>query len=259
MEGIVVPELNVNNTTLYYEEKGEGEALILLHGLTSNHHMLKQEMEYFKHYFRVIAVDSRGHGKSEKPSSYTLDDHINDILALMDELGIDKVNLIGMSMGTYVAQGVAVSVPDRVKKMILVSGTTHAKRETEGLLAEHRDEIGHLNFEEQMGRLANHIFYNMEAVGKWLNSIPGGLTPEQQEIAADALANFDFRPKLENVKAETLVISGKHDELNPPHEGKEIADLIPGAKFVEFENSGHAPGIEETEKYMNLISDFLNP
>src|SRR5699024_6250345 len=134
--------VNVNNTTLFYEEKGEGEALILLHGLTSNHLMLKQEMEYFKDYFRVIAIDARGHGKSEKPSSYTLDDHIEDTIAIMDKLGVDQVNLIGMSMGTYIAQGVAIKVPERVKKMILVSGNTHAKGEAEGLLAEHQGEIG---------------------------------------------------------------------------------------------------------------------
>lgn len=252
-----MPEVNVNNTTLFYEEKGEGEALILLHGLTSNHLMLKQEMKYFKDYFRVIAIDARGHGKSDKPSTYTLDDHIKDTIALMDKLDIDQANLIGMSMGTYIAQGVAIKVPDRVKKMILVSGNTHAKDETEGLLAEHQEEIGHLSFEEQMGEMAGHIFHNMEAVSKWLQSIPGGLTSEQQVIAADALADFDFRPDLKNVKAETLVISGKHDGLNPPSEGKEIADLIPRAKFVEFEHSGHAPGIEETDKYMSLISDFL--
>jgi len=252
-----VPEIKVNNTTLYYEEQGEGETLMLLHGLTSHHLMLKQEMEYFKDYFHVIAIDSRGHGKSEKHSSYTLEDHINDVIALMDELDIDKTSIIGMSMGTYVAQGVAIKAPERVDKMILVSGTTHAKGENEGLLAENQDKIGHLSFEGQMEQMAEHIFHNMEAVGKWLSSIPGGLTPKQQEIAADGLAHFDFRPKLKDVKAKTLVISGKHDGLNPPHEGKEIADLVPGAKFVVFENSGHAPGIEETDEYMTLISDFL--
>src|SRR5699024_1310765 len=257
MEGTVMPKIQVNDTTLYYEEKGEGEALILLHGLTSTHMMLKQEMEYFKDNFRVIAPDARGHGKSEKPSSHTLNDHIEDVISLMDSLGIEEANLIGMSMGTYVAQGVAIRVPDRIKKMILVSGNTHSKGENEGLLAEHRGKIGHLSFEEQMGELAEHIFYNLEKVGKWLNSIPGGLTPEQQEIEAKALDDFDFRPDLKNVTDETLLISGKHDGLNPPHEGKEIADLIPGARFVEFKNSGHAPGIEETEKYMNLVSDFL--
>lgn len=252
-----MPKLNVNGTMLYYEDHGKGEVLVLLHGLTSHHLMLKQEMEYFKSHFRVIAIDARGHGDSEKPDSYTFEDHINDVILVLDELKIEQFSIIGMSMGTYTAQGIAIRAPKRVKKMILVSGTTHAKAETEGLLAEHKDEIGHLSFEEQMGELATQIFHNMEPVGAWLESIPGGLTPEQQQIAADALAQFDFRPDLSKVKAKTLVISGKHDGLNPPSEGREIADLIPGAEFVQFENSGHAPGIEETDKYMTLISKFI--
>lgn len=252
-----MPKINVNGTTLYYEDQGKGDALILLHGLTSTHLMLNQEMMYFKDKFRVIAVDARGHGQSDKPSSHTLNDHIEDVIALMDALNIETTHLIGMSMGTYVAQGVAIKIPERIKKMILISGNTHSKGENEGLLAEHQDQIGHLSFEDQMGEMADRIFYNLEKVGPWLSSIPGGLTPEQQQIAADALANFDFRPDLNKVSAETLVISGKHDGLNPPEEGKEIADHIPGAHFVEFEHSGHAPGIEETEKYMKLVSDFL--
>lgn len=252
-----MPEIQVNGTTLFYEEVGEGEALILLHGLTGNHKMLAQEMAYFKDYFRVIAMDARGHGKSEKPDSYVLEDHVQDVIALMDALKIETTNLIGMSMGTYVAQGVAIQVPDRVNKMVLVSGSTHAKNETESLFAQHKDDIGHLSFEEQMGHLAKRIFRNMEAIGMWLESIPGGLTPEQQDIAAKALLNFDYRPNLKHVTAETLVISGKHDGLNPPHEGRKIAELIPGAEFIVFENSGHAPGIEETEKYMKLVSNFL--
>src|SRR5690625_7640517 len=107
-------------------------------------------------------------------------------------------------MGTYIAQGVAIKVPDRVKKMILVSGNTHAKDETEGLLAEHQGEIGQLSFEEQTGEMAGHIYHNMEAVSKWLQSIPGGLTSDQQVIAVDTLADCDFRQDLICVHEETL-------------------------------------------------------
>ena len=71
------------------------------------------------------------------------------------------------------------------------------------------------------------------------------LTSEQQEAANKALEGFDFRPQLPYVMAETLVISGKYHELNPPKRGKEIATLMPNASFVEFENSGHIPQAEE--------------
>ncbi|TQS75392.1 alpha/beta fold hydrolase [Ornithinibacillus gellani] len=253
-----MPQLAVNDVELFYEEKGSGEVLILIHGLTSNHHMLKQEMNYFHNHYRVIAYDARGHGKSSKPDAYSLADHIQDVIALMDTLEIEQASLLGMSMGTYIAQGVAIAIPDRVKKLILVSGSAHHKNQDEGLMAEHQRELGHLAFDEQLGRLVQYIFHDLDAVGTWMASIPGRLIPEQQQIAADALADFDFRNELNQVTAETLVISGKYDGLNPPAQGKEIADHIPHAHFYLFEQSGHAPNIEEPERFLALITDFLS-
>jgi len=254
-----MPVTRINGVDLFYKEAGIGKPILLLHGLTGSHLMLQQEFDTFQKSYRMIALDSRGHGKSEKPESYTLDDHIQDCIALMDYLELHDVIIIGMSMGTYVAQGVAIEVPDRVEKLILISGTSHGDTsDGTGLLAEHADEMIGLSFEEQMEHLANRIFHKMESVGKWLSAMPSGLTKKQQESAAEALAKYDFRPDLGKVKAKTLVISGKYDGLNPPESGEEIASYIPDARFVLFENSGHAPNIEETDAYMRLITDFLN-
>ena len=253
-----MPKALVNGVELYYEEAGNGEVIIFLHGLTSNHFMLKQEMDYFKDRFHVIGIDSRGHGNSAKPTGYTLHDHVQDVIAFMDEFGIEKVNLFGMSMGTYVAQGVAIAIPERVNKMVLVSGNSHAKDPSVSLLGRHADELAGLTFEEQMGKLASHIFHDLQTVGEWLEGIPGGLTAEEQEAAAEALAEFDFRPELHKVTAKILVINGSYDGLNPPEDGREIAEYIANAQFVVFSNSGHAPNVEEKEKFIELVDSFLH-
>lgn len=251
-------KVTVNGVELFYMEEGRGEAIIFLHGLTSNHHMLKQEMYVLKHHYRVIGVDARGHGESEKPNHYTLEDHIQDVISLMDYLHIERAHLIGMSMGTYVAQGVAIQIPERIKKMVLISGNTHAKDPGTSLLEKHKEEVEGLAFDEQLGKLSAYVFHQLDKIGPWMSGIPGRLTPEQQEIAADALATFDFRPDLHKVKAETLVISGQYDGLNPPEDGKEIANHIPGAQFMLFEQSGHAPNIEEQEKFQNVLREFFD-
>ena len=161
-------------------------------------------------------------------------------------------------MGTYVGQGVAIEAPERVKKLVLISGTSHGDTsDGTGLLAKHADEMEGLSFEEQMGHLAEHIFHKMKPVGAWLSAMPSGLTKEQQESAAEALAKYDFRPDLHKITAKTLVINGKYDGLNPPECGEEIASYIPDARFALFEDSGHAPNIEETDKFMELVSSFL--
>jgi 3-oxoadipate enol-lactonase len=83
------------------------------------------------------------------------------------------------------------------------------------------------------------------------------LTPEQISAANKALAGFDYRSELHKITAETLVISGRHDGLNPPTEGKICAELIPKAVFVEMQYSGHLPMLEESEKYNEIIDNFL--
>ena len=86
-----------------------------------------------------------------------------------------------------------------------------------------------------------------------------GQLSEAEEAAAMAAAGaFDFRPHLPRITARTLVVSGRHDPLNPPEEGALIAALIPGAQHVILEQSGHLPAIEERETYLSLIARFLD-
>ncbi|WP_199241675.1 alpha/beta fold hydrolase [Desulfosporosinus sp. Sb-LF] len=209
----------------------------------------------------MIALDSRGHGKSDKPLQYTLDDHVKDVISLLDHLKIERASILGVSMGSYIAQGVAVTHPERVDKLILVvpksNGKTTSMKE---LLARHKDELKGLGGEEQMQFLSKHIYHNFSAIQKRITEIGQYetiLTSEQQEAASKALEAFDFRQQLPYVIAETLVISGKYDGLNPPERGREIAILLPHASFVEFENSGHIPPAEEPERFLKVVTDFL--
>lgn len=116
-----------NGVSLVYEEFGEGYPLLLLHGLTGNRHMFNDEVHVFKKYFRTIVLDARGHGDSDKPNAYTINDHIADVVRLLDHLELEETFLIGVSMGSYIAQGVAIAQPDRVKKMILVATKSEGK------------------------------------------------------------------------------------------------------------------------------------
>lgn len=257
-----MPKIKVNGAELFYVEEGTGSPLILLHGLTVNHLIFSTEMEYLKENFRVIALDFRGHGKSERPLSYTLQDHIQDVISLMNELEIEKTSLLGASMGSYVAQGVAIAVPERVDKLILVAAKSHGKTSSMArLFAEHGKEVQGLSDEEQIHHLYQYAFHDLNAVSKWMDGMTDQfpiLTTEQQTVANKALEGFDFRSDLYKVSADTLVISGKHDGLNLPEMGKEVSQLIPGAKFVEFELSGHMPSIEEPDRYMEILLGFLD-
>ncbi|HSI67241.1 MAG TPA: alpha/beta fold hydrolase [Planococcus sp. (in: firmicutes)] len=257
-----MPVFISSGTNLFYDDQGEGFPLILLHGLTSNHQMFYKEIDFFKENFRVIALDSRGHGKSERPEHYTLSDHVEDTIALLNHLDIESCHIIGVSMGSYIAQGVAIRVPDRVQKLVLVATKPCGdKSSMNELYEEYADEMEGMNALDKMNHASQYMFHNHQAVGKWLKETARNsqqLTMEERKSAALALRNFDFRDELGKIQAETMVISGTHDGLNPPEKGRETAVLIPNASYLEFRKSGHAPNVEQEMLFLGIVENFLD-
>ena len=256
-----MPEFNSNGVNLFYEDVGNGKPLLLFHGLTSNHKMFYREIGYLKDKYRIIALDSRGHGRSERPEDYTLDDHIKDAAALLDHLAFDSVYVLGISMGSYIAQGLAIREPDRVKKLILAATKSFGEKSSMAeLFDRYEEELQGLNLIDKFVRSSQYIYHDQEAVEKWISKTSEDskqLTMREQTIASDALKQFDFRDQLKNITAETLVISGKYDGLNPPDKGRETAVLIPNADYMEFNDSGHAPNVEQDRLFLGVVEKFL--
>ncbi|WP_033541399.1 alpha/beta fold hydrolase [Planococcus sp. CAU13] len=246
---------------LFYEDAGEGKPLLLLHGLSSNHQMFYREIGYFKDKFRMIALDFRGHGESDRPPEFTLDDHIGDTIALLDHLELDTVNILGISMGSYIAQGVAIRQPGRVEKLILAATKSYGDQSSMAeMFDRYEDQLKGMSITEKLAVSSKLIFHNQEAVNIWQKQIARNsrmLSAGQQAAASAALRNFDFRNDLKRITAETLVISGKYDGLNPPEKGRETAVLISDADYMEFQDSGHAPNVEQDRLFLGVVEKFL--
>ena len=107
-------------TQLYYKEKGQGEPLILLHGNGENHEYFRNQTEYFSKSYRVIALDTRGHGKSPRGDEpFTIRQFAEDLREFMDEKKIEKAILLGFSDGGNIALIFALRYPQRVSRLIL--------------------------------------------------------------------------------------------------------------------------------------------
>ena len=254
-----MPFIEANEVRLFYKDSGDGTPLVMLHGLRASHTAFNWEEDYFKQQYRVITMDARGHGQSDRPRGFTLNDHVEDVIAVLDHLKIRKAHILGVSMGSYIAQGVALEYPERVDKLILIATKSNGKTSsTQELMHVHADEIEGMDEPGKMDFLAKYIYYDTEAVARRMEEAP---QPEMTELelaaAHKALAGFDFRSALPMVQAETLIISGKYDGLNPPDRGKELANLMLNGHFVEFEYSGHAPQTEEPERFRQVVSKFL--
>lgn len=256
-----------DGTPLFVQQRGEGHPLILLHGLGSHSGWLDADLHHLAGTRRVIAPDSRGHGRSGRPANFTLADHVSDVLAVMDALGIPQADVMGTSMGSYVAQALATTHPERVSRLVLVvpkaSGQTSG---TAALMARHKDELRDLTPQEVQAFLLERMFapgtpqaIRAEVARRTADDHAAGLaqTPGQAEAARRALERFDFRPGLPHVSAPTLILSGAHDPLNPPPAGAEIAALLPHARQEVLAHSGHFPALEEAGRYRALVDAFL--
>lgn len=110
--------------TMYYEETGTGEPVLLLHGHTLDRRMWDGQVELLKDSFRVIVPDMRGYGKTSDPREGYQFTHMDDVLTLMDSLHIEKAHVVGLSMGAYVAGDMVALCPQRLLSCVMVSGET---------------------------------------------------------------------------------------------------------------------------------------
>jgi 3-oxoadipate enol-lactonase len=250
--------IKINGINLNVDIKGDGFPLILIHGVGLDITEWDYEIDRLSKRFKTLALDCRGHGRSDKPDNYTLQNHIDDIIGLMNYYKIEKTFLYGVSMGSYIGQGVAISVPERIDKLILtVPKSNGLTSSIQRIMKENPKEFEGLNLHETFLALLKYIAYNPETLKRYIYNIETKLTQEQFANANKALIGFDFRNDLSKIIAKTLVISGKYDKLNPPSEGNICASLIPKATFIEMQYSGHVPMLEEPETYNNIIDEFL--
>ncbi|BCG04324.1 3-oxoadipate enol-lactonase (plasmid) [Paraburkholderia sp. PGU19] len=257
-----MPILHVNGVDLSVSIEGKGPPLLFLHGLGASGRVWSKEVESFKPYFTTVAIDARGHGESARPAHYTLDDHIDDAAGVLDVLGMTDARVVGSSMGSYVAQGLAAKYPARIHSLVLVVPKCHGETSSSArLIAEHADEFNGMTHDEQQEYLLKLSFgpYASEPTrATWISEerrFP--LTPPEWASAAAALTGFDLRPALPRVKANTLVMSGRYDRLNTVQDGQACASLISDVEFVEMMRSGHFPNVEEPTLYITLLHEFL--
>lgn len=256
-----MPVFTHNGIDLFYEDIGEGQPLLLLHGLTSNSAMFYREIEFFKDERRIIALDSRGHGNSSRSENFTLQDHIEDAAALLSYLELDSVDVLGVSMGSYIAQGLAIQQAEKIKKLILVATKSYGKQSSMAeLFDRYAEKFDGLSMIDKFSASSSYIYHNQLCIDEWLSKTAENsrqLTMQEQVAASEALMEFDFRDQLRYITAETLVISGKFDGLNPPEKGHETAVSIPDATFMEFKRSGHAPNVEQADLFLGITENFL--
>jgi len=259
-----MPEINADGCPIHVEVEGPQGApvLMLSNSLGTTLHMWDEQVAPFTQHFRLVRYDRRGHGKSGAPKGpYTMDRLGRDVLAVLDGLGLKKVNWCGLSMGGMLGQWLGANAPERVERMVLTNTSSYFP-----------DKNGwneRLKLVQEKG-IAAFAAPNM---ARWFTK--GFLEREPQKVApieamfastplegylgcGAAVRDMDQRALLPRITAPTLVIAGKHDGATTPEANQYLADHIPGAKFALLE-AAHLSNVEQPKAYTDAVLGFLRP
>lgn len=220
---------------LYYEEKGEGEPLILLHGNGEDGTYFKNQIEYFSKSYRVIAVDTRGHGKSPRGEApFTIRQFAEDLRCFMDEMEIEKAHILGFSDGGNIALIFAMKYPHRVKRLIL----NGANLDGSGVKPTCQIPIiiGY-RIASLFAKKNPHARKNAEMLGLMVNDPNIGVN------------------ELRKVTARTLVIAGSKDLIKDKHT-RLIYKNLPDAGLVIIRGNHFIAG-QNPEEFNRAVEEFL--
>ncbi len=242
---------------------GNGEAVVLAHAIGCDRRMWDSLTRALAPRYRVITIDSRGHGSSPVPARpYTLEAMAGDVSALLDRLEIAKAHWVGLSMGGMVGMAFALSFPDRLDRLVLANTTSTYGPEgrslwqaridlvTQGGLAAIRDTVAQRYFSDQFRR--DHADVVEAVMSRFM------ATPVEGYLGCcDAIAEMDYLPRLGEIHAPTLVIAGSADVGTPPAMAEQIAKGIPGAKLEVIDGAAHLAAVEKPREFARSVNDFL--
>src|SRR3989338_7564462 len=220
-----MPKITVNNISMYYEQHGSGDPLVLIGGLTADHQVWKSALRILSKHFHVLIFDNRGAGQTDAPNiPYTTMMMAKDTLALMTALNIPRAHIVGHSLGGCIAQQMALIAPDKINKLVIAC--SRAKPNTLAtMVLTMREKLQSLGMTDDvlaeyvMPFLFSETFLSqaMQVKGfiQWTlnNAYPQTAIGYQQQL--HAVAHHDVEAQLSKIMIPTLVIAGEEDCLLP--------------------------------------------
>jgi pimeloyl-ACP methyl ester carboxylesterase len=262
-----MPLAKVDDINLCYKVRGDGHPLLMITGFASAQNTLFTLARAFAKHYCVVTFDNRGIGGSDKPTGpYSISMMASDTIGLMDFLGIDRVHLLGGSMGGMVAQHMAIDHPQRVDKLILFSTSADGQWLLD--LAEtitpnwnrSRSDPASTDLRKLIVAMAlrtcNRPFNRLVFVAlAKLQARLGTLTGLAGQI--EAMMTHHVLDRLHLIQAPTLVLAGGEDRLIAPQSSEVLASRITGAKLVIIAGGSHIVAGEMGDQFKKQVLGFL--
>ncbi len=255
-----MPVTKTNNIETYYETHGDGTPLVFIHGLGVCHKLWQLQIEPFSEHFNVIVYDVRGHGESTgSDEKYSIGLFASDLKVLLDELGVAKAHLCGLSMGGLIAQQFAIDYPATVDKLIL-AGTFCHLFPGGGILMKVVNRIisRFFSWERLVQRGAPALFKNEEQaeLRDFFVKEVFSISKKEYSKAVDATYSFDSLKRLKEIGAPTLILNAER-EIYERRQAEIMLREIKNSRKELILDTFHATNMEKPEEFNGLVLEFL--
>lgn len=246
-------------TLSYVDHGGDGPAVVLLHAFLMDTDMFAPQVRDLGDVLRLVAVDERGHGGTPADEPFDYWDVARDVLALLDELGIEQAAVVGTSQGGFVGMRMALLAPDRVRALALL-GTSAAEQDP--AIAEAYRGLGEAwvqngPVEPLLDTIATICLGAMDAEdwrAKW-RQVPGERVLRTITTLVDRESLVD---RLGEITCPVLVLHGSADGAYPPEHAQQIVDLVPGARpLVLVDGGAHFLSLTDADAVDPALREFL--
>jgi len=252
-----------SGTRLAYQIDGPADAptLVMVNSVGTNLHMWDAQVARLSYALRIVRFDTRGHGASAVPDGpYTIEQLGLDLLALLDELQIDRANICGLSLGGITALEFTIAYPHRVARAVFANtaariGTTESWNarieavKTGGMAAIRDTVLARFlsqNFRQQHPETTRQIGDMIETTN-----------PVGYISACEALRDADLRARVHEIRTTSLIIAGALDESTPPSQAQELHNLISGSQLIIFDETAHLSNVERPDEFSEYVLSFL--
>jgi pimeloyl-ACP methyl ester carboxylesterase len=260
-----MPTVVSNGIRIHYEEQGNGDPLILIMGLGAPGSRWADHATAYEKYFHCILVDNRGAGESDRPlGPYNTKTMADDTAGLMTALGIENARIAGISMGSAIAQELALSYPKKVHNLVLVSSWSRSDRYTQTVF-EHfkkmREHASPADFTQLLQLwIASASYYQDhfdEMVGDQTKAQEDYMPVDAFQAQSDACSMHNTFDRLDKITAPTLLTVGEADIFTPLRLTLEMHERMPGSEMVVFKGLGHIHHWEDLERFNDVTTQFL--
>jgi pimeloyl-ACP methyl ester carboxylesterase len=257
--------ITANGVDLWVEQTGQGPDVVFISGLADEGACWVDQVAGLQDRYRVTTFDNRAVGRSSvPPGEYRIADFAADTVALLDALELERVHLVGSSMGGAIAQEVAIAHPERLQSVVLNGTWCRGDRFLQEVIrnwiwsAQKADSTRDFLVAVNLWCFAPRI-WNEGIMDGWLDAAEQ--SEYQQSVdafsrSAEALLHHDTADRLSAVRTRSLVTVGELDLVLPARYSRELADRIEGAELVVIPDAGHQPFQEFPDDYNRILDEF---